>query len=966
MSLPAPPDSERAALFRRLKPLCIAVSNYALRVKPNTTSQDLQHSLIALHSALLSVDDKSLINPALADYIFFPLAQVLKRREEWTDRVLESALGCLRILLDSAWSNGLVLQMFEQFCLMLVTIVEGKHKKVSEEVKAVGVGCLVSLFQSAKISMNDDATLRESYRGSKLRPLMGHTATVLLDVIRTEELLQLRIDALRALSLLYVSLLGDGHIVASFLPLTVSTIARALNSSAKTNHKVIVALVTSLRDTLCLVMDDALQPSDRPVEVGDMYHTEMTESWYRATKEQIKIALESFFPAVRTHSHHLVRESIIILSQDLIWNTSRTLDICQPLLLETLLSLQHDSFPAVRNLAVDSLKRLHTKESLKSTIHACLEECMHSWCLALPRTMSSTDDSAKVNLLQRIISAVNYFAIDNSWIQSSLESLLNTIKTVVRFDQETTTTKLIQPSQNLQLTFQEPENRPNNLVLHYSRDEKVTTSMGELLVAIGRTAAAPHLLDNFVLDMSTDGFRSSSDAWVALCLIRGLKDPETRINELNLLATDWLVESDSSYFATEIPTPNLMIALDILAYTAHLRGVAYRQSLIDILYPTLSLLSHTSTQIQSAARQTLEHIAVSTGYNNIQTLILQNTDYLINSVALKLNVFDVSVQVLATLYTVTKLAGPRIVPYMDDIWGSLFDVVDRFHGYEKLVTGVFAVMTGIVDVVSQSITFPSPSSEPIRNDTIHREVCIDIQELIDTIQRNEDHLPPRHTELIHPKPSPLPPKTASLLQNLARKSVLLTTHPSPHLRFNLIHLFRKSLPLLSIPSIVKDGDQDPFLPLLAGEVWPGICSKLTDKEPYIVNAALETIAELMALEGEFLGSKVEMDVWPAVKNILAPKSTSKASKEVVAFEKEAAIKSILAILRYSDQKPSVFDEMLETLWPWIEVGGERADEIRESFERKNGDAVWLMGRADPGVKPVLPGVEGFFQTVTYG
>jgi hypothetical protein len=153
---------------------------------------------------------------------------------------------------------------------------------------------------------------------------------------------------------------------------------------------------------------------------------------------------------------------------------------------------------------------------------------------------------------------------------------------------------------------------------------------------------------------------------------------------------------------------------------------------------------------------------------------------------------------------------------------------------------------------------------------------------------------------------------------------------------------------------------------LAGEVWPGICSKLTDKEPYIVNAALETIAELMALEGEFLGPKVEMDVWPAVKNILAPKSTSKATKEVVAFEKEAAIKSILAILRYSDQKPSVFDEMLETLWPWIEVGGERADEIRESFERKNGDAVWLMGRADPGVKPVLLGLEGFFQTVTYG
>ena len=83
--------------------------------------------------------------------------------------------------------------------------------------------------------------------------------------------------------------------------------------------------------------------------------------------------------------------------------------------------------------------------------------------------------------------------------------------------------------------------------------------------------------------------------------------------------------------------------------------------------------------------------------------------------------FDVSVQVLATLYTVTQLAGPRIVPYMDDIWGSLFDIVDRFHGYEKLVTGVFAVMTGIVDVVSQSITFPPlPSIDATECNTIQR------------------------------------------------------------------------------------------------------------------------------------------------------------------------------------------------------------------------------------------------------
>jgi hypothetical protein len=211
----------------------------------------------------------------------------------------------------------------------------------------------------------------------------------------------------------------------------------------------------------------------------------------------------------------------------------------------------------------------------------------------------------------------------------------------------------------------------------------------------------------------------------------------------------------------------------------------------------------------------------------------------------------------------------------------------------------------------------------------------------------------------------LPPKTASLLKNLAQKSVLLTTHPSPHLRFNLIHLLRKALPLLSIPTITKDGEQDPFLPLLAQEIWPAICSKLTDKEVWVVNAALEMITELLAIAGEFLGSKVEKDVWPALRGILAPKREKK-TKDVVVFERDAAIKAVSAIVTYSDQKPVIFDEMLEVIWPWIQRGGEQGEKLRKEFERKNGDAVWLMDRINPGLPPDVPGQNGVFRPVTYG
>ena len=551
MSVSSPSNEERVALFRQLKPICIAVSDHALRIKPTTTAHDLQQALQTLQSALLSMQDRTLLTPAMADYIFLPLSHILRRKDEWTESVLELTLACVRVLLESAWSVGLGTQMFEQFCFMLVVITEGKGKRVSEDVKAASVGCLAALFQSAKQSMEADVALQDSIRASKLRPLLGHTATVLLDVVKGEALLQLRLDALQALSLLYISLLGDGQITAGFLPLTVSTISRSLSSSPTANHKLIVSLLNVLRETLVLVMNDNLQPTSRPAQIDEMYNTEITGSWYRATEAQVKIALESFFPFIRTHSHHLVREAIITLSEELLSHCSKNLKVCQSLFLETILSLRHDQFPSVRDLAISSLRRLQVEDSLKGVIKGSVEESLHTWSVALPRTMTSNDDSAKINLLQRITSAVDYFSSDNSTISSSLDTLLASIQDIAIFDKDISGTKLIQPWQSLQLTFQDSPNESTALSLQYSKDERVVSSLEELLHAIGNTTFATQIVDKLVLDATVDSSRRASNAWIALHIIQGSQHPEEQADELYSLATDWLIHSDSSYSSTD-------------------------------------------------------------------------------------------------------------------------------------------------------------------------------------------------------------------------------------------------------------------------------------------------------------------------------------------------------------------------------------------------------------------------------
>src|SRR5271156_872055 len=420
-----PRSPQQTALFQRLKPLCIRVSDYSLRVKPNTTSRDLQSALSDLHSALLVIDDRSLLTPAMGDYIFFPLSHILRRKNEWPDSVLENTLKCVNVLLQTSWSTNLALQMFEQFCLMLVIIIEGKGKAQSEDVKGVAMECLVSLFVAAERSANEDLEFEEAIRGAKLRPLMGHTATAILDALSKEALLSLRLYAVKALDLLYNSLLRDGQIVAGFLPLTVSTVSRTLTSSTSNlNHKLIVSLLDLLRKTLSLVLNDAMTARARPPGLKEMYYTEMTESWYNATKGQVKIALESFFPLVRTHSHPLVRESTIQLCESLLVHCSRTLENCQSLFVETAVMLQSDEFPSVRSAAMETLSRLRSNVKVRKILGERLEEALYDWCLALPRTMRSNDDAAKVNLLQRITVAVNQFSNDNDPILSSIQSLI--------------------------------------------------------------------------------------------------------------------------------------------------------------------------------------------------------------------------------------------------------------------------------------------------------------------------------------------------------------------------------------------------------------------------------------------------------------------------------------------------------------------------------------------------------------
>ena len=93
----------------------------------------------------------------------------------------------------------------------------------------------------------------------------------------------------------------------------------------------------------------------------------------------------------------------------------------------------------------------------------------------------------------------------------------------------------------------------------------------------------------------------------------------------------------------------------------------------------------------------LNLLAQACEYPSTGDMLIGNVDYLINSVALKLNSFDISAQVPQVVLMMLRLCGARIVPYLDDLLGSIFSAVDNFHGYPRLVELLFRVLKGVVD-----------------------------------------------------------------------------------------------------------------------------------------------------------------------------------------------------------------------------------------------------------------------------
>ena len=1000
-------DQSRIEAFRALKPPCVELSQVALRYRAKrATAKDLIKALEAVYSTLHSASKKAnALDVKLADYAFFPLASIFRDSKDLPVRVVEVALQCLQILISHGWRGNLSLDLGKQLLLLLSLYAGGsatdsKVATVNEEVGSVSFACIASIFEGSTGNI-----LGRDPLSSDVVPILGHTVTVILDGITVGPSVKVRLNASTALHNL-ITTMSDEEALKNIFPGIVSSLTKVLSSDSrsKTSYKVLIASLEALTKILGKVLrDDMPELSNRNSAATMTVKNGNSKSgtWATATAAQVKMSLANII-RLRYHERLDVQDALFQLCIFVVRECKLTLSNSISMLTETLVVLCSHSSDS-------NDPKLFNIGSMFATDNGLLEIIkfsLHDWVVSLPRVMQTSDDTRKRRAVDQISTA--FKLLENQ--VSNLDVLNDTMLTNLRASVSAAIhapPQQIRPVSENSLEFTQVLQSANHTsgLMHFSpviftesgnKDsgmafERLTTQLKTLPSSTGLKQGIVGSL------RQTSGDELLACLWLSLHLMNDasldeaamdqyLNIPQEQDVEIEFLDDVYSISLDllsSSIFEDEEQWKLQALALEAVALQASKQNKSFRPELVDALYPVLERLGSNNVALQRHAMTCLNIVSKACEYPNPASLIIDNADYLVNAVALKLNTFDISPQAPQVLVMMVKLCGSPLIPYLDDLVESIFSILACYHGYPKLVDSLFSVLNAIVEEAATSSTRAIKSKlETITRPQAYTPLSVD--DLAATLQSNSQRasheelsLPPSRpssppslskftAKSAHPEvesdpeqdleiadqdsekieeqppepPAPTLSKTYKLVSSITSLTPAHLTTPSPPLRSHILTLLVSAFPVLA-------SNEDTLLPL-AATLWPAITARLYDPEPYITVTAAHALSTLCECVGDFFFGRVEEE-WERLRK-LYERVEMEMREEARVYGKgsrikgtkwrvwDAVIELVLAILRHVGISDDVEDGLFEML------GGilEEKDGVREVLEGLNTDALWLL------------------------
>lgn len=884
--------------------------------------------------------DAAILDDKLADYVFFPVSHVLRSQDAYPMIVIETTIKLLRVLIQYGWRSRISKDLSQQLLIFLTFIIGGvpgqpRKRAVPEETILEGYRTLGTLIGGTGAAVN--ALIED-----KMVPTLGHGVSVILAGVTDGTTPEIQLAALDCLDALFRSI-KDHELLASFLPGTVSSLTRALAppTSLKTPTRLLIKAIRSLKDVLVSVLGDMKMrkvlkdakeaqlthdPEDAVTvelnETGSETNSAnkvLTPVWLRATASQIKIALASILK-LRTHSSEHIQHELYRLCIGLLDECHNSLANCKTMLVETAMMTEQDEVGVInQDTTLDDMASIYPE--LGDTIRSV----MYNWVTGLPRLMQSSEERIKQQAIRNFLKGNKLIArlqLDSSTLEDSVadalrDSVVALIKnskqpSVINEETDENPTKAVAMTTS-ELTTR--DYRPVVLALDGQRSTR--KEVESLITSIGSPAQQVKLASEMLSSLrDSDGVDQIAAFWLSFELMKAsyttLATDELD-SFLDLSSTADSAQQDAVFHELydfsavliashsdldEVDWRLEAIALEVSAFAASRMQRDFRPELIDVLYPITTFMGAQNGQLRSHAITTLNIIAASCGYTDVSDLIISNVDYMVNSISLRLNTFDISPASIRVLNMMIRLSGPKLIPFLDDVVASIFAALDNYHGYPVFVESLFSVLSEVVEQGAKSdrlllegasmtkkldhkkkppqsegieglITFlvrhherkrkstdedDLPKSHPQRpwgppKDGKPKSFLETFDEIHPSASDDPEPTPEQDHQVDAPKPPPTP--TYTLLSRITTLTQHHLTSPSPTLRRRLLALLSRAAPALS-------ADEDSFLPLI-NAVWPVVVARLRDGEPFVVIAACDTLASLCECAGDFLASRIKTE-----------------------------------------------------------------------------------------------------------
>lgn len=772
----------------------------------------------------------------------------------------------------------------------------------SEELQTLALKCITELLTE---------TSRTSRGKQKLTataniPALGESVLVILDCLTDSNSNSVRLQA-SAATLALITAVDDLDALASFLPRMVSSLTKTLtpSSSNRTSFRVLEQGLNALSLLfLRLLGDQAIKglPESPPKASQDGDAVVRSVSWLQATGSQIKIALGNILK-LRTHDKDEVRQALVRLCTTIIQECRTSLVDCVSMVVESMVILtgrggSHDSIEGDLKLML----------SIDPKLSDVLKESLHGWIISLPRLMQSKDDAGRRQLIHQIATTLRLFDEDPIFVDDLLADNLRdgvsavfsdskNAESIVEAAPRAATSQQLIPGMDTSSTFA-------TLKFRFKGQDDMMKEFRDLLGELARSSSAINITQELVnaLNIGTPENRLAT-FWIAVNLLRdnlrlkpsiedfvdfGGSNPQEEL-------MDDLYSHSLTVLNRQDPNSNnhwhfQALALEVFALQAARYKTEFRAELTETLYPVLHCLGSSSPGLQNHAITCLNIIAGSCGYASASELVIDNVDYIVNAVGLRLSYGDVSPQAPQVLLMMIRLCGPSLLPYLDDLVGSIFAALERYHGYTSLVELLFSVLKVMAEEGVKTPQLAITSSE--KEDTEVADLTDILQQLQDLERRAREQAhdlkelprgafpqkpwkeldqepfkdpsapdedasseePPKAEE----EPPPPAPLTFSLLLKISELTQHYLTSSSSSLRTSLLSLLHTTIPALA-------KHENSFLPLI-NTLWPVLLPRLDDHEAYIVANTLDVVALMCEHAGGFMRSRIDA-AWPVIKKV---------------------------------------------------------------------------------------------------